>query len=64
MIGSIAFVGYVFELDAGADANAFVKELTDNANPRWNICVEAEETVSAVEGSKVFFCMSPLSFEE
>lgn len=64
MIGSIAFVGYVFELEAGADANAFVNELTTNANPRWNICVEAEETVTGVEGNKVFFCMSPLSFEE
>ena len=64
MIGSIAFVGYVFELEAGADADAFVNELTTNANPRWNICVAAEETVTAVEGNMVFFCMSPLSFEE
>ena len=64
MIGSIAFVGYVFELEAGADANAFVNELTANANPRWNICVEAEETVTGTEGNMVFFCMSPLSFEE
>ena len=63
MIGSIAFVGYVFELEAGADANAFVNELTTNANPRWNICVAAEETVTAVEGNLVFFCMSPMSFE-
>ena len=64
MIGSIAFVGYVFELEAGADVNAFVNELTTNANPRWNICVEAEETVTGTEGNMVFFCMSPLSFEE
>ena len=63
MIGSIAFVGYVFELEAGADVNAFVNELTTNANPRWNICVEAEETVTGTEGNMVFFCMSPLSFE-
>ena len=64
MIGSIAFVGYVFELEDGADAEAFVNELTANSNPRWNVCVEAEETVTAVEGNKVFFVMSPLSFEE
>ena len=64
MIGSIAFVGYVFELEAGADVNAFVNELTSNSNPRWNICVEAEETVTGTEGNMVFFCMSPLSFEE
>ena len=63
MIGSIAFVGYVFELEAGADADAFVNELTANANPRWNICVAAEETVTGIEGNMVFFCMSPLSFE-
>ena len=63
MIGSIAFVGYVFELEAGADVNAFVNELTTNANPRWNICVAAEETVTGTEGNMVFFCMSPLSFE-
>lgn len=64
MIGSIAFVGYVFELEAGADVNAFVNELASNSNPRWNICVEAEETVTGTEGNMVFFCMSPLSFEE
>ena len=64
MIGSIAFVGYVFEQEAGADFNAFVNELTSNSNPRWNICVEAEETVTGTEGNMVFFCMSPLSFEE
>ena len=57
-------MGYVFELEAGADVNAFVNELTSNSNPRWNICVEAEETVTGTEGNMVFFCMSPLSFEE
>ena len=64
MIGSIPFVGYVFDLAEGTDAAAFVKTLEDNADRRWNICVEADETVVEVNGDKVFFVMSPLSFEE
>jgi len=64
MIGTIPFVGYVFVLEDGADAGAFVKLLADNADPRWNICTEAEETVAESVGSHVFFVMSPLQFEE
>ena len=57
MIGSIAFVGYVFTVDG--DAAVFEQTLLDNADPRWNICVEAGETVSAVSGNLVFFLMCP-----
>ena len=64
MIGSIAFVGYVFELPADADIEAFKTALTENANLRWNICVEAEEMVVENADSKVFFVMCPKSFEE
>lgn len=63
MIGSIPFVSYVFELEEGADSEAFVKNLTDNANLRWNICVTADEMASATEGNFVFFVMAPMSFE-
>ncbi len=63
MIGSIAFVGYVFELEEGTDAAAFMQTLKDNANPRWNICVEAEETVVEQVGNKVFFLMCPKAIE-
>lgn len=63
-IGSIPFIGYVFTLDDGTDAEAFVKTLKDNADLRWNICVEAEEMVCETVGDKVFFVMSPKSFEE
>lgn len=63
-IGSIPFVGYVFTLDEGTDAETFVKTLKDNADLRWNICVEAEEMVCETIGDKVFFVMSPKSFEE
>ena len=63
MIGSIPFVSYVFELEEGADKDAFVKTLTDNANLRWNICVTADEMASGTEGNFVFFVMAPTSFE-
>ena len=63
-MGTIPFVGYVFELEDGVDADAFMKTLTDNADPRWNICTEAEETTVGNKGDKVFFVMSPKVFEE
>ena len=64
MIGSIPFVGYVFELEDGADVDAFMQTLTDNADPRWNVCVEAEETVVENADNMVFFVMCPAQFEE
>lgn len=63
MIGSIPFVGYVFSLEEGADVDAFIQVLKDNADPRWNICTEAEETIVEKEGNMVFFVMSPAQFE-
>lgn len=62
-MGSIAFVGYVFELSDEAQAEAFTATLKDSADPRWQICVEAEETVCEAVGNKVFFVMAPLSNE-
>ncbi len=62
-MSSIAFVGYVFELEVGADVEAFKTTLKDSANLRWNICVEAEELIVENEGNKVFFLMCPKSFE-
>ena len=64
MIGSIPFVGYVFELEDGADVDAFMQTLNDNADPRWNVCVEAEETVVENADNMVFFVMCPAQFEE
>ena len=64
MIGSIPFVGYVFTLEDGVDAAAFMQTLTDSANPRWNICVEADETVVENADNMVFFVMCPAQFEE
>ena len=59
MIGTIPFVGYVFVLEEGADAEAFVQTLKDNADPRWNICTEADETIAEHVGNTVFFVMCP-----
>lgn len=63
MIGSIAFVGYIFTLEDGTDPEVFTSTLKDNADPRWNICVEADETVVDYSGNTVFFLMCPSSLE-
>ncbi len=57
MMGSIAFVGYVFDLAADADVNAFIKTLEDNANMRWQVCVSADKMVSGAYNNTVFFLM-------
>lgn len=54
MIGSIPFVGYVFETD---DPDALEAELKGSANMRWNICTEADEMVTAKKDKLVFFMM-------
>lgn len=63
MIGTIPFMGYVFTLAEDADVDAFVATLETNANPAWNVCTEAEETVMEAVGNKVFFLMCPVSLE-
>lgn len=63
MIGSIPFVGYVFELEDGVDPAAFLKNLTDNCNPKWNICVEADQVVAGAIGNRAFFLMCPKTME-
>lgn len=64
MIGSIPFVGYIFELANASDVPSFIANLEKNANKRWNICVEADEMVTGSSGNKVFFVMCPTSLEE
>ena len=63
MIGSIAFVGYVFETEDDISASELTQFLKENANLRWNLCVEADELVAKSIDNKVFFVMSPKSFE-
>lgn len=64
MISTIPFVGYIFTVPEGEDADTFAENLKNNADPRWNICTEAEETVVETEDNRVFFLMCPRSFEE
>ncbi len=64
MIGTIPFVGYVFILEDGTNASDFISTLKSSANLRWNICTTADEMIAGSSGNKVFFVMSPKSFEE
>lgn len=59
MMGSIAFIGYVFDLAEDADAAAFVKNLKDKSNPRWNVCVEADYVQAGAYENTVYFLMYP-----
>ena len=63
MIGSIPFVGYIFELESEDDIEAFLTTLDNTSDPRWNVCVEADETVMGNSGTKIFFVMCPTSIE-
>lgn len=62
-IGTIPFAGYIFVLEEGADVKAFSENLKEHANPRWNICTEAEQTVIDYYGNTVFFLMCPESLK-
>ena len=64
MIGTIPFIGYVFELKDETDVNQFISTLKSNADLRWNICTEADEMVVCSVDKKVFFVMCPKYFEE
>lgn len=64
VIGTIPFLGYVFELSEDADVKAFMTKLEESANLRWNICTEAEELTVEAKENMVFFLMSPKTFEE
>lgn len=55
-IGSIPFIGYVFETDT---PEVLKDTLLSLADPRWNICTEAQETVVEISGNYVFFTMCP-----
>ncbi len=64
MMGSIPFVGYIFKVAEDVDVDTFAADLITNANPRWQICVEAEETQTDTFENYVFFLMSPTTLEE
>ena len=64
MIGTIPFVGYVFDLAEDADVEAFKTTLSTNANMRWNVCTEAEEMIIEAIDDKVFFLMCKKNLAE
>lgn len=64
MIGTIPFVGYVFILEDSANVSSFISTLKSSADLRWNICTSADEMITGNVGNKVFFVMSPISFED
>ena len=59
MIGSIAFITYVFELPADADTDAFAEQLKSNFDYRWVICDVAADPVVKVVDNMVFFASCP-----
>ena len=63
VIGSIPFVGYIFTVGEN-DVDGFMDSLSENADPRWNICTEADETIVDHVGNMVFFLMCPSGMEE
>lgn len=65
MIGTIPFVGYVFEVDdTETTVEDFKTMLKNEANLRWNICTEADEMFVESLDNTVLFIMSPIAFEE
>ena len=52
-----AFIGYVFKVKAGTDADEFAAKLRKNANPSWNICITVNTVIVEVEGDYVLFMM-------
>lgn len=61
MIGTIPFVGYIFETD---NTELLMSELEANASLNWNICTTADEMLVKTHDNYVFFVMSPYTFGE
>lgn len=58
MIGSIAHVILLIQPADGVDAQEYAQELYANANPRWQICVEADTVDYAVKDGLILFIMT------
>lgn len=63
IIGSVPFIGYIFEIDPSVNVQEFINTLKGQANLRWNICTSAEEILTgyakAGDRSVVMFVMCP-----
>lgn len=64
MMMGTAFIGYIFRVAEGTDVEAFKKSLTDNCDPRWNICTMANTTVCENFENLVYFTMMVVADEE
>lgn len=66
MIGSIPFVGYVFVIGQDVEPADFIATLEAQANPRWNVCTEAEcmisESFRDENRNVVLFMMTPANY--
>ena len=51
------FLGYVFRVADGADAEAFASMLKENANLSWNVCMTANTIITETDGNLVLFMM-------
>lgn len=56
IMSSQPFIVYLFDT---ADADALMQDLTEFADPRWNICTEATTTVCEKYDNFVLFAMLP-----
>lgn len=63
VISTIPFVGYLFQTESEAQGTALREALLEAADPRWNICTEADETLATQAGTTVFFLMCPSAME-
>lgn len=60
MIGTIPFIGYIFETD---DVDTLKATLESSADLRWNICTEADEMLVESVDNYVFFVMATNTWE-
>lgn len=60
VISTIPFVGYLFESE---NPGQLLSSLKENAMLDWNICTQADEIVSGIDGNRVLFVMTPSSFD-
>lgn len=60
-IGTIPFLGYIFESE---NPEQLLSSLEKNAMLDWNICTQADEVVSGIDGNRVLFVMTPSSFDD
>lgn len=64
MMGSVPFIGYIFDTADEAELGNLMVTLKENANMRWQVCVEADQMIIENSGDKILFVMCPSTIEE